>query len=229
MTANHTTNGENDMCLTEDLLKEDLLTEQKARLRKTQSAQRKALKENDPMAAQKLAGQAKALIAWATDQNLFPVASDKQGADRLIVAGYWPIRTEIDPLPLMAALMAADSRIETCLPATPKPETPLIFHRWQTGDTLIDGLYGTSEPSPDAQVVIPHLILAPLLAFDQSYYRLGYGGGFYDRTLAAIRHNGAQNVMAVGMAYAGQQVAVVPVGAYDAALNAILTEQGFII
>ncbi len=127
----------------------------------------------------------------------------------------------------MAALCDADDRIETCLPATPKPETPLVFHQWRMGDTLIDGLYGTSEPSPDAPLVIPQLILAPLLAFDRLRYRLGYGGGFYDRTLASIRQNKGQTVMAVGIAYAGQEVAAIPVGTYDAALDAILTEQGF--
>lgn len=203
------------------------LMEEKARLRKIQSAHRKILRDNDPEAAQKLADQAMALITWATDQHLFDKQTGLQADHKLLIAGYWPIRTEMNPLPLMAALCDADDRIETCLPATPKPETPLVFHKWRMGDTLIDGLYGTSEPSPDAPVVIPQLILAPLLAFDRQHYRLGYGGGFYDRTLASIRQNRGQTVMAVGIAYAGQEVAAVPVGTYDAALDAILTEQGF--
>ena len=218
MTANHMNQGQTDTALMEE----------KARLRKNQSAHRKILRDNDPEAAQKLADQAMALISRATDQHLFNRCTGNQIDQKLLIAGYWPIRTEMNPLPLMAALCDADDRIETCLPATPKPETPLVFHQWRMGDMLIDGLYGTSEPSPDAPVVIPQLILAPLLAFDRLRYRLGYGGGFYDRTLASIRQNKGQTVMAVGIAYAGQEVAAVPVGTYDAALDAILTEQGFV-
>lgn len=202
------------------------LMEQKATLRKNQSSQRKILKNNDPAVAKKLSGQVLALLAWMNSQNLFKNSDSNTG--KLIVAGYWPIRTELDPLPLLAALMASDERIDTCLPATPKPETPLIFHRWQMGDPLTEGLYGTSEPSANAPVVIPHLILVPLLAFDRLCYRLGYGGGFYDRTIADIRQNKEQMVQAVGIAYAGQEVASVPIGTYDAALDAILTEQGII-
>ena len=208
---------------------DSLLLAEKAALRKSQSSHRNMLKEHHPLAAQSLAEHAAMLISWATDHGLFdPAENSKAANSKVMVAGYWPIRSELDPRPLMSALINADDRMATCLPATPKPETPLRFHQWRMGDTMIDGLYGTSEPASDAPVVIPHLILAPLLAYDQSCYRLGYGGGFYDRTLADIRQNTSHMVKAVGIAYAGQHVISVPRGEYDAALDAILTEQGLI-
>ena len=203
---------------------DSILLAEKAALRKSQSTHRKMLKDHDPLAAQSLAEHAALLISWATGKGLFN-HTDKS---ILMVAGYWPIRSELDPRPLMSALINADDRIATCLPATPKPETPLRFHQWRLGDTMIDGLYGTSEPASDALVVIPHLILAPLLAYDQSCYRLGYGGGFYDRTLADIRQKSSHMVKTVGIAYAGQHVISVPRGEYDAALDAILTEEGLV-
>ena len=183
----------------------------KASLRKTQAKIRAEQSTMADQTAQAIAAEADRIIA------AFGLTTDD------IIAGYWPIKTEIDPRPLMAAM--AERGLKTALPATPKPETPLIFHLWQDGDVMIDGLYGTSEPHPNAPVCAPNVLLVPLLAFDDAGYRLGYGGGFYDRSLAALRQD-SDRVMAIGIAYDAQKVISVPIGAYDAKLDGILTETG---
>jgi 5-formyltetrahydrofolate cyclo-ligase len=193
------------------------LDETKAELRKHQAKLRGALKSNHPNASDHLLAHVDTMLA---------LAATHLGGRPLMVAGYWPIRSEISPLPLMRVL--AEQGVATCLPATPRPGTALIFHQWQVGDPLIDGLYGTSEPADTAPVVIPTVILAPLLAFDLACYRLGYGGGFYDRSLAEIRAIKGQSVIAIGLAYAGQQIDTVPTGPHDAALDGVLTETGLI-
>ncbi|PDH63819.1 MAG: 5-formyltetrahydrofolate cyclo-ligase [SAR116 cluster bacterium MED-G04] len=190
---------------------QDELDAAKAALRKDQGRIRAAARDASPDAAETLAGHAQALI------ERLPVTADA------IIAGYWPIRSELTPLPLMAALVARGMR--TALPATPQPGQPLVFHHWQEGDALIEGLYGTSEPPSTAPLCVPDVLLVPMLAFDRLGYRLGYGGGFYDRTLAAIRPE-KPLVRAVGIAYAEQQVDAVPVGDHDASLDAILTPSG---
>ena len=183
----------------------------KASLRKTQAKIRAKQASIADQTSQAIAAEADRIIA------AFGLTTDD------IIAGYWPIKTEIDPRPLMAVM--AERGLKTALPATPKPETPLIFHLWQDGDEMIDGLYGTSEPHPDAPVCAPNVLLVPLLAFDDAGYRLGYGGGFYDRSLAALRQE-TDRVMAIGIAYDAQKVVSVPIGAYDAKLNGVLTETG---
>ena len=140
-----------------------------------------------------------------------------------IVAAYWPIRTEIDPIPLQSklALLGASS----CLPATPAEGLPLTFHHWQEGMALNDGPYGTKEPFSDAPIMIPDLILAPLLAYDKACWRLGYGGGFYDRTLAALEAQG-KPASVIGIAFDESEVESVPTGPYDRQLDGILTPSG---
>ena len=142
---------------------------------------------------------------------------------RAVVAGYWPIRSEISPLALMAEL--ARDGLATALPVTPEPGGALEFRLWQEGDALVAGPHGTSEPGAGAPAATPDMLLVPLLAFDDSCHRLGYGGGFYDRTIAALRAAGP-GVVAVGLAYGEQRVARLPVEAHDAALDAVLTPDG---
>jgi len=108
------------------------------------------------------------------------------------------------------------------LPVTPPRGQPLLFRRWRFGTPLVPGRFGTSVPPEDAPVVAPNALLVPLLAFDAAGRRLGYGGGYYDRTLAAL-----PGVWALGVAFAGQQVAKVPAGAHDVPLHGIATEAGF--
>ncbi|MFC3126230.1 5-formyltetrahydrofolate cyclo-ligase [Pseudoroseomonas globiformis] len=140
---------------------------------------------------------------------------------RVVVGGFWPMGDEIDIRPLLHRLHAAGHPL--ALPVTPRRGQPLPFRSWRPGEKLVPGRFGTSVPEQD-DMVVPGLLLVPLLAFDRRGYRLGYGGGFYDRTLA-----GWPDVLAIGVAYARQEVASVPTGPYDRPLAAIATEADFIL
>ena len=137
------------------------------------------------------------------------------------ISGYWPMGDELDVKPLLAALERAGHVIG--LPVATARDTPLIFRRWRPGDALLDGGFGTSVPGEDSAPVVPGILIVPLLAFDRAGFRLGYGGGYYDRTLAALR--GAGRVTAIGVAYAAQEVAAVPRGPSDQPLDLIATER----
>jgi 5-formyltetrahydrofolate cyclo-ligase len=139
-----------------------------------------------------------------------------------IVAGFWPMGREIDIRPLLHALHDRGHPIG--LPVTPKRGLPLSFRRWRPGDELARGPMGTSQPLPGAEPLTPDWLLVPLLAFDRAGRRLGYGGGYYDRTLAAL-----PGATAIGVAYACQALDEVPAGPDDARLAAIATEAGLII
>lgn len=141
-----------------------------------------------------------------------------------VVAGYWPMRGEIDVRPLLDGL-AARGHI-TALPVVAAPATPLMFRRWKPGDPLAEGAYKTQHPVDSAPEVRPHCLLVPLLAFDRRGYRLGYGGGFYDRTIAGLRAGGG--VVTVGIAYAGQEVDRVPDEPHDEPLDWVVTERDLI-
>ena len=148
-----------------------------------------------------------------------------QRCGRGIYAAYLPIRSELSPLPLFAAL--ADRGIVTAMPVTPPPGNPLTFYRWAPGMRLDDGPYGTKQPPLGSERVIPDVILAPMLAFDAGCWRLGYGGGFYDRSIAELRVSGHE-VVAIGIAFGGQQVDKVPTGSYDMPLDAVWTPEGVV-
>lgn len=139
-----------------------------------------------------------------------------------IVAGYWPIRDEADPRELMAALAARGHAL--ALPRIEAKGAAPSFRRWREGDVLIDNPHGIAEPRADAETIVPDVVLVPLLSFDAAGHRLGYGGGYYDRTLDALRAGGT--VLAIGIAYAGQEVALLPRDPHDRPLDAILTESG---
>ena len=192
----------------------------KAEMRHQQTAKRNALHSAnaDANAGARLVAGADAVLDFAQKH-----LNARLDAERLCVAGYVPIRSEIDPMPLLAA--CAKAGCATCLPTTPKAGEALIFRAWQIGAPLVAGLYGTSEPPQDAPIRTPNLLLVPLLAFDEAGYRLGYGGGFYDRSLAGLRPHG---VVAIGIAYAGQEIPQVPRESHDAPLDGILTESGFL-
>lgn len=138
-------------------------------------------------------------------------------------AGYMPIRSEADPLAAMAELARHGP---VGLPVIEGPGRPLVFHRWQPGCALIPGPFGTSVPA-DAPPMAPEVVIVPLVAFDRAGNRLGYGGGYYDRTLAGLRARGP--VRAVGLAYAAQEMPHLPTEPTDQALDAIVTEAGVII
>ena len=136
------------------------------------------------------------------------------------LAGYWPIRTEIDPRP---AMEAAAAHGPVALPVVEAPGRPLAFRRWSPGDALQPGGFGTLVPASGATVE-PRVLVVPLLAFTARGDRLGYGGGFYDRTLALLRARGP--VLAVGFAFAAQEVDALPVEPTDEGLDLVVTEAG---
>ena len=137
-----------------------------------------------------------------------------------VVAGYSPIRSEIDPAPLMQNLAAQGAQL--ALPVIVASDQPLLFRAWTRSDKLRRGQLGILEPPPDAAVVIPDILLVPLAAFDRSGHRIGYGAGHYDRTFAQLR--GLKNIVAIGLAFAAQQIPAIPAAAHDARLDLVLTE-----
>jgi 5-formyltetrahydrofolate cyclo-ligase len=139
-----------------------------------------------------------------------------------IVSGFTSFRTEIDVIPLLARL-AADGWV-TALPVVAADGAPLAFRRWIPGEPTVPGRFGIPVPHAASAELLPDVLLVPMLAFDRSGFRLGYGGGFYDRTVEWLRQ--AKSVIAVGIAYAAQEVAAVPRGRYDQPLDWIVTELG---
>lgn len=146
-----------------------------------------------------------------------------RGGQGLTIAGYWAKGDEADVLPSLSALAAAGHA--TALPLVTGPAWPLIFRLWRPGHPLVPGAFRIMEPMGEAPLVQPDIVLVPLLAFDDCGYRLGYGGGFYDRTLEVLRAEAP--TQAVGIGYAGQRVESLPIDAYDQRLDWIVTEQGF--
>jgi 5-formyltetrahydrofolate cyclo-ligase len=138
-----------------------------------------------------------------------------------IVSGFMAIGAEIDPLPLMTTL--APSHM-LALPVLMGKGQPLAFRRWAPGEPLKSGLWGIREPLETAPVVEPDVLLVPLLAFDANGRRLGYGAGYYDRTLALLRSR--RPIIAIGVAFDEQEEAEVPVSASDQPLDWVLTPSG---
>jgi len=142
---------------------------------------------------------------------------------KIPVSAFWPVKEEIDVRPLMAAL---HERGHVCgLPVIVAKRAPLVFKRWHPDRPLVEGRWGIPVPPPEAEEVIPELVLVPLLAFDALGNRLGYGAGFYDRTLALLRSRPGHRALAVGVAYAAQQVENVPCDATDEKLDWVVTER----
>jgi len=141
-----------------------------------------------------------------------------------VVSGYRPIRTEIDPTPLMVALIGAGHTL--CVPVIEGAGLPLRFREWRPGCAMTTGVFGAEIPAV-GRWLEPDLLITPLIAFDAAGWRLGYGGGFYDRTLAKLQAK--RPTVAIGFAYAAQEVAEVPTDATDRQLDAIVTERGVIV
>ena len=137
-----------------------------------------------------------------------------------VLAAYWPIGTEIDTRDVMTA--ACDRSMTVCLPITPRPGAALTFATWHPGASLRPGRLGILEPA--GSPVVPTVLLVPLLAFDRRGGRLGYGGGFYDRTLAAL----PPTTIAIGCAFTAQEMDTVPMETHDRAMHAIATEVGMV-
>ncbi|NOX96112.1 MAG: 5-formyltetrahydrofolate cyclo-ligase [Alphaproteobacteria bacterium] len=141
--------------------------------------------------------------------------------DGEIVSLYYPIKTELNTEPLVASLIEHGAKI--ALPVVTGKDQPLEFRRYTPGDELVRGSYGELIPTADATAVSPSVIVAPLLAFTRNGGRLGYGGGYYDRTIAALREEGA--VLAVGFAYGAQEVDALPLSPLDQPLDWVVTER----
>ncbi len=148
------------------------------------------------------------------------VIRDLVPAGDVAVAGYWAVGSELDCLALLEAL--AQSGIRCCLPVVAARGSPLVFRRWDPRMQLVPGPYGEKVPPPDAELLTPDFVIVPGLAFDRPGHRLGYGAGFYDRTLAALRAR--RPTTAVGFAYAGQLVDEIPRDGTDEPLDWIVTE-----
>ena len=142
-----------------------------------------------------------------------------------IVSAYWPMRDELDTRKLLAMLHGEGMRC--ALPVMQQKDKPLSFRRWQLDDVLQEASFGVAEPTSDQPTLTPDVILVPLLAVDGDGNRLGYGGGYYDRTLLQRRQGREGPVVAVGIAYDAQRVPVVPHDEGDAKLDWLITEQGF--
>jgi 5-formyltetrahydrofolate cyclo-ligase len=178
----------------------------KSELRKVALAQRDASPAAERMAA-----------AEAIAARTFPVTVTS-GA---IVSGFMPLNSEISPLPLMRKL--SDVGVRLALPVVVGRGLPLSMRAFTFGDALVKGVWGIRVPPPEAPEVAPDVLLVPLLAFDRNGNRLGYGAGYYDMTIAALRAK--KPVVAVGIAFAAQEVDVVPTTPRDARLDLVLTER----
>ena len=187
----------------------DAVTRAKVALRETARKRRDALSESERTeGSQAIAQHADALSVLAGEDAVF--------------SSYRAIGTECDPLPLETALAAAGHTVG--LPVIRRKGDPLQFRQWRHGDPLIARTWGILEPDETAAVVEPDVLLLPMLAFDAAGWRLGYGGGFYDRTLARLR--GRKPIIAIALAFAAQEVDAVPHSAYDERLDWVLTPEG---
>ena len=177
---------------------------------------RDALARRDAMLPEIRRAAAEAIAA-----REFPLAI----APGAIVSGFMPLKSEINPLPLMQKLAGQGARL--ALPAIAGRGQPLILRAWEPGAPLERGQWGIREPTADAAEVEPDILLVPLLAFDRAGHRIGYGAGYYDLTIARLRARKAA-VMAVGVAFAIQEVAAIPATPRDARLDLVLTEREMI-
>ena len=181
----------------------------KSDLRKVALARRDALPAAERMAA-----------AEAIAARTFPVAL----TSGTIVSGFMPLNSEISPLPLMRKLAEAGAGL--ALPVVVERGVPLSMRAYAFGDALVKGVWGIRVPPPEAPEVAPDVLLVPLLAFDRNGNRLGYGAGYYDMTIAALRAK--KRAVAIGVAFAAQEVDEVPTTPRDVRLDLVLTERGMI-
>jgi 5-formyltetrahydrofolate cyclo-ligase len=173
---------------------------------------RDALARRDALPAREREAAAKTIAA-----RPFPLPVTRVA----VISGFMPMKSEIDPLPLMKKLEGQGARL--ALPVLAGRGKPLVMRAWTFGESLSEGVWGIREPELEAEEVEPDILIVPLLAFDRTGHRIGYGGGYYDRTLAHLR--GCKAVTAVGIAFAAQEVSAVPVTAGDARLDLVLTER----
>jgi 5-formyltetrahydrofolate cyclo-ligase len=170
-----------------------------------------ALRRRDALNAEQRSGAAVAIAA-----RMPPLVMTSS----TVVAGYAPIRSEIDPVPLMEMFAARGAVL--AMPAILRPDAALVFRAWKPGDALMRGTLGTYEPPANIVELVPDIVLVPLAAFDRAGHRIGYGAGYYDRTLEALRRH--KTVTAIGLAFTVQEIPRVPASCHDVRLNYVLTE-----
>jgi 5-formyltetrahydrofolate cyclo-ligase len=171
------------------------------------------------------AAEAGAGAADRLADNLFKAAAGFGTWSRAsAVTGYWPMAEEMDVRPLLTRLAGEGHTV--ALPVVVGKGEPLVFRRWRPGMVLAKAGFGLEQPPDSEPEIAPDVLLVPLLAFDRRGYRLGWGGGFYDRTLARLRP--ARAVVAVGVCYAAQEVAEVPITPDDQPLDWVVTDRRFI-
>lgn len=139
-----------------------------------------------------------------------------------VVSGYAPLKSEIDPMPLLKRL--AERGHVVTLPFIEGQDRPLSFKRWRPGEPLVAGQFGARAPRAQADTLDPDILIVPLVAFDSDGYRLGRGGGFYDRTIAELKAK--KPVQTVGLAFSSQLILKVPRESHDERLDWIVTEEG---
>jgi 5-formyltetrahydrofolate cyclo-ligase len=183
----------------------DIKAEARKAAAKTRKAAHDALKDTAPQ-----------LLA-AQQFPLQPTLTSK------VVSAFFPYKSEIDTRALLGRL--AGEGWTTCLPIVIALGEPLIFRRWLPGQLTTPGMWDIPQPTDDAELVEPDVLLVPMMAFDKNGFRLGYGGGFYDRTLEVLRAK--KTITAIGVAYSAQEVDSVPHDSHDQALDYVLTKKGF--
>lgn len=177
------------------------------------SAAEKAVLRAEALAARARQGGDQQGVARNLGEALTPYPGE-------ILSGYWPMRGEADPRP---AMTLHSGRL--CLPVVTGKAVPLVFRAWD-GGVLEPGPFGTSHPPESAPVLIPRILIVPLAAFSRDGTRLGYGGGYYDRTLQLLRGSGP--VTAIGLAFAAQELPRIPAEPFDQPLDLIVTEHEII-
>ena len=184
----------------------DPIVSEKAALRRQALARRNAISpENRAAAASTIAAR----------PLPFPLP------ENAVVSGFMPLKSEINPVPLMHKI--ADLGARLALPVVTGRGQPLVMRAFTFGDMLTPGVWGIREPRHSSPELKPDILLVPLLAFDRSGYRIGYGAGYYDLTITALRS--MKPVLAVGLAFADQEVPQVPKTERDARLDLVLTER----
>jgi 5-formyltetrahydrofolate cyclo-ligase len=158
----------------------------------------------------------RAAAAEAIAARLFPLRIERG----MTVSGFSPMKSEINPVPLMRKLADAGARL--ALPAIAGRGKPLIMRAWSFGEPLASGQWGIREPTVEAPEVAPDVLIVPLAAFDRTGHRIGYGAGYYDKTINALRAR--KTVTAIGIAFAAQEIPRVPATEHDARLDLVLTE-----
>ncbi len=187
--------------------------------RDTEAVSRWRKKERERLIAERLAIPVEKRLALGEKiaANVEREIGDIRG---LTVSAYWPFRGEPDFRPLMAKIAARGGK--TALPVCAKRAAPMIFRIWTEGEPLERGIWNIPVPAETAPTANPDIIIAPLVGFDGKNYRLGYGGGYFDRTLAAIPYK----PKVIGVGYAGSRMSTIYPQPYDIPMNVIVTDEG---